>query len=166
MRIAGIGVIIVVIGAVIAGFIAIGSPADSRARRFDQQRLGHLSTIQWQVVSYWQTKGSLPKTLDDLNDDLSGFRVPVDPDTGKSYAYETRGSNAFSLCAVFFREGGSGEKGKYPPFRAPMMMSAKPVPYPDGGPFVSESWQHGAGRTCFERTIDPQRYKPYREKQE
>lgn len=160
MRIVGIIVICIVLGAVIAAFFSIGSPADSRARRFDQQRLSHLSTIQWQIVSYWQTKGALPSALGNLTDDISGFRVPVDPDTGQSYEYKTSGQNAFSLCAVFSREGGTVEKGKYPPFRVAMMIPAKPVPYPDGGPFVSESWQHGADRTCFKRTIDPERYKP------
>ena len=32
-------------------------------------------------------------------------------------------------------------------------------PYPGGG--MNESWDHEAGRVCFERTIDKDLYPPY-----
>ena len=41
-------------------------------------------------------------------------------------------------------------------------MYARPMPAGVGEKgATSESWQHGAGDTCFERTIDPERYPPY-----
>jgi hypothetical protein len=47
-------------------------------------------------------------------------------------------------------------------FRESMPMfadkMATSVAYPGSS---NESWDHEAGKTCFERTIDPEIYKPY-----
>ena len=37
-------------------------------------------------------------------------------------------------------------------------VATSSYPYPGG---VNESWDHQAGRTCFERTIDKDIYPPY-----
>jgi len=70
--------------------------------RFDDQRVADLQNIQAQIVyNFWQQKGSLPDTLDELNDDISGFRAPVDPASGGAYEYRRLGDLGFKLCAVF-----------------------------------------------------------------
>ncbi len=133
---------------VVAGFTVAGSPAKERARKFDEQRVSNLSSIQWQIVEYWRSKESLPNELSDLNDPLRGFYVPRDPDTGKKYEYIKKGEMSFELCATFSRPS----EGFYP---------EKPRPVKDaymGG--LDEYWEHGEGRTCFERTIDRDFYPP------
>ncbi len=46
---------------VVAGFFIVGSPADIRLLRLDDQKQNDLSNIQWQVVNYWQLKEVLPQ---------------------------------------------------------------------------------------------------------
>ncbi|OHA18514.1 MAG: hypothetical protein A2836_00875 [Candidatus Taylorbacteria bacterium RIFCSPHIGHO2_01_FULL_45_63] len=137
---------------VIGGFIVMGSPATARKMRFDERRVSDLQSIQWQIVNYWQQKGELPKTLFDLEDSISGFTVPSDPEIGPGYNYSMSvGSLSFKLCANFSLESDDKiSRGGY-----------KSIPYPvtnEFGGAISENWKHGTGETCFDRTIDPKLY--------
>jgi len=135
--------------AVIGGFFIVGSPKEARLRVADEERGGHLQSIQWQIVNYWQSKGKLPEKLDDLNDPIGGFTVPSDPQTGAPYEYRVKGQYTFELCATFARPSSENVP----------LMTAKPIPAaPYGG--IQENWMHGEGKTCFERTIDPDFYPP------
>ena len=113
--------------------------------------MSDLTNIQYQVVNYWQTKQKLPTALSDLNDPISGFTVPVDPQPEDSYSYKTSGTMSFELCATF---------NEISPGTVPDTMT---VPMPAGavGGSISDDWWHGAGDTCFIRTIDPERYPPF-----
>jgi hypothetical protein len=151
---AGVG-ILVVLAAIIGGFIIVGSPAKQRALRFDQQRVNDLSTIQSQVVySHYQTKGAVPISLSELTDSISGYKVPVDPETKNPYEYTKKDNLSFELCATFVLSTqdleGRGEFG-----RGYYGYTTSAI-YPDGG--LDNNWKHEAGRTCFTRTIDPQKY--------
>lgn len=127
-----------------AGFLLIGSPSYQRQIRIDDQRVNDLQNIQYQVVEYWIPKGELPSSLSDLDNPLTGFSVPVDPETMQSYEYRATGDLTFELCATFTTELESG-------------TPVRPTePYM---PIGSEHWDHGAERTCFTRTIDPELYK-------
>lgn len=132
---------------IVAGFFIIGSPASQRALRIDSQRVSDLQSIQSQVVYVYQQKGKLPATLAELNDPLSYFMVPVDPATKQPYEYMVKGTLAFELCATFTAEDASN-LGSGP-------RAVAPTPYGK-----NDNWQHGAGRQCFERTIDPELYPP------
>jgi hypothetical protein len=142
-----------ILASIVLGFMVIGSPASQRDRRHDVDRANDLQSLQWQIVNYWQQKKVLPATLGDLRDPLSGFNIPVDPETGASYEYVRKGELSFDLCATFGEK--SFESGRYPGgMPRPVMYDASvPARFPD-------SWEHGAGRTCFERTIDPELYPP------
>ena len=142
---------ILVVLTVVAGFFIVGTPQQARLYRIDQQKVNDLSTIQYQVVNYWQSKQALPKALTDLNDPLSGFSVPVDPQANDSYTYKATGALSFELCATFnaFSEGTS------------LYGISAPIAAGVAGKPISDNWQHLAGVTCFERTIDPQRYPPF-----
>ena len=144
----GIAAGVLVLAAIVSGFLIIGSPSTQRLLRADQQKVGDLQTIQWQVVNYWQQKQKLPAVLTDLEDPISGFTVPTDRETGAPYEYRVIGTTSFELCATFnkesLREKANGS--------VPRPVSVYGV--------ESENWQHGAGELCFERTIDPERYPP------
>jgi hypothetical protein len=106
-----------------------------------------LQGIQWQAVNYWQRKGAMPNALADLNDSISGYVAPVDPETGVPYEYTLQNAAAlkFQICATFSLENQEDRS------------AAKPLyPYDMG----SQSWNHPAGRHCFDRQIDQQLYPP------
>lgn len=153
-------------------FCVMGSPAKQRLLRFDEKRLGDLQSIQWQVISYFQSKQKLPENLQELNNPLSGQTLPVDPEFEKGITYEYNVLDAkllkFELCATFalpipkgwveYQNGGGimpYTSGAYP--AKDIAVSSSPE-YRGG---INESWEHKAGRACFERTIDKELYPPY-----
>jgi hypothetical protein len=138
---AGLFVLVSIIG----GFIIMGSPMTQRKIRLDEQKTQNLQTIQWQIINVWQQKGSLPVALAELNDPISGFYVPVDPESAMAYEYRKTGTLAFELCADFNTESKKTD-------------SMKSYGMDLGGLAGQENWQHGVGRVCFTRIIDPQLY--------
>lgn len=140
----GIFVLAVVVGA----FFIIGSPMSARLAQFDQQKVSELQGIQSEIVNYWQRKEKLPANLSDLNDAISGYKVPIDPQSGVVYEYNIKDTAnlSFELCAVFNKEGKT--------------FGEAYAPIPAARDLYSQNWDHSAGRVCFERTIDKQLYPP------
>jgi len=134
-------VLIVIVGS----FFIIGSPATARLVQFDQQKVSDLQNIQYQVVNYWQRKEAMPASLSDLNDTISGFVAPIDPQTKASYEYRPISVTdlSFELCATFNKPTTTA--------------TAAYTKYPVNG---DQNWWHDVGRVCFERTIDRQLYPP------
>lgn len=152
--------IVLAVAAIVMGFVAVGSPAKQRALRFDSQRVSDLSNIQGQVITYWTQKQKLPLALTDLNDTLSGFIVPTDPETKAAYEYSIKavsGKLSFELCSTF-GEVAQDNAGKGAYYGGGMYTTYPQYPSPVGG--VSEVWSHDKGRVCFDRTIDPDKYPP------
>jgi hypothetical protein len=148
MRVFVIAAIVLVATAVVFGFFTVGSPFRQRLAKFDEEKIGHLGTIQWQIVYFWQNKQRLPQSLDELIDTISGFVPPRDPQSGTSYEYRVTGEHSFELCANF----NLSSKDVAGALRALPQSPAFPAP--------NQNWEHGSGRTCFERTIDPELYPP------
>ena len=152
---------VIILISVIGAFFIIGSPMKARLAQFDQQKVGDLQNIQSQVVNYWQRKGELPQSLANLNDSISGYVVPNDPQTtSQPYEYNIKDSATltFELCANFNLDSNiqsrTAKSGTVEYVRQP--MPTYPMSY-DG---YSQNWDHAAGRVCFERTIDEQLYPP------
>jgi len=157
--------LIMVLAAIVMGFVAVGSPQKQRDLRFDNQRVNDLTNIQWQVISRWQQTGKLPNNLTELSDAISGFYPPQDPETEAVYEYSSKWTPvmssypSFELCATFSRES-QDVKGRGASYTSGMGGDAyygKDISYPYPGG-MNDSWAHKEGRTCFERTIDPTRY--------
>ncbi len=145
----GIAVGVLTLVAVVSGFFIIGTPNHVRMLRFDEQKVQDLQNIQYQVVNYWQTKRKLPENTAALVDPLTGYTLPVDPQTKASYTYIAADKLSFTLCATFNESTPDvAGRGAYP---------TKEVSYPSMGG-VDENWKHGEGDVCFTRTIDPERY--------
>ncbi|MES2135146.1 MAG: DUF5671 domain-containing protein [Patescibacteria group bacterium] len=138
----GLAVIVtlIVLATVIGGFFIIGSPQSQRSLRLDQQRISDLQNIQYQLTYYWQQKQKLPVRVSELEDPLVGFFAPTDPESGLSYRYESTGDKSFKLCANFSLPSPETPKG-----------AVVHLTYP-----AQESWEHGEGEQCFDRTIDPE----------
>lgn len=138
--------VVLVVGSIVAGFSVLGTPQSQRMLRYDSQKVSDLQNIQWQLVNYWQQKGVLPASLSQLEDPISGFIAPLDPQSKKPYEYKKTGTMSFDLCAEFNKslEGRNVSKGEIS------------YPVPAGG--LSDNWQHEAGLKCFSRSIDPELY--------
>ncbi len=155
-----IGVGVLAIGTIIAGFFIVGTPAQARLARFDAQKVSDLQNIQSQIIGFYKAKQKLPAALADINTSLSYGPLPTDPQTGESYVYETTGALAFKLCAVFNQENISKTYSK--PAPAVMLYSPNVTTNPVTGArsVAVDNWQHGNGQVCFDRTIDPSFYPP------
>lgn len=136
----GAGVGALAIMTVIGGFLLIGSPSHLRELRYDSQRVSDLQNLQSQIISYWQREHALPSGLSSLDDPLAGYRVPADPATNAPYEYTKTGTASFLLCATF---------------SAPSQAAGPSYP---GAMDPEQAFMHAAGRTCFARTIDPNKY--------
>jgi hypothetical protein len=134
---------LLVLVAIIIGFLSVGSPSTERDRRMDERRVQDLTSIQNTIVyTYWQKTGKLPATLGELNDPLMPYVVPVDPETKQPYEYHTLSATSFKLCATFETKSDDTETNYGM----------------DYGVRELGSFKHDAGRVCFERTIDPALY--------
>lgn len=91
-------VIAVMAGAVVAGVLALGSPAHQRERRLDQQRISHLAEIAQMIEIYQLQEKVLPTTL---AFDGDSRRAPRDPLTAQPYEYTVIDANRYQLCAMF-----------------------------------------------------------------
>lgn len=135
---------IVALSVIVCGVIIIGSPSLQRARNLDEQRVNDLSNIQSQIVyMQWQNKGSVPTSTSALNDPISNFILPTDPETNKDYSYKMISKNSFELCADFKtvnKNEADATKARYV------------------GGMINENWQHDATTTCFTRVIDEKLY--------
>lgn len=146
----------IVILAIVVGFFILSTPKSERLRRLDERRVSDLQSIQWQVINYWQTKNELPEGLSSLEDQTTGVRPPVDPETGLIYEYKIIPEKdlTFELCADFKTNSSSSIDAKN-------VLSRPMMPYEIG--LEAWNWQHSAGHFCFERTIDPEQYPPFKD---
>lgn len=143
----------VVLALIVAGFFIVGSPSTQRNRRFDEQRINDLQSIQYQIVyNYWTKKNRLPTSLNDLNDDISGFIIPIDPVTDETYGYKVKSQYLFDLCATF--KTNNKYTGSSNNFESPRLKMSSPFPGK-----IENNWEHGSGEVCFSRNIDPELYR-------
>ncbi len=150
-RIVSIASAVIVVSAIRMGFFIVGSPAKQRAMRFDDERVQDLQNIQGNLINYWTQKSKLPAQLNKLTDSLSGFSPPVDPDTKQSYEYSVKDDHAFQLCATFVYSSETDQQNKF---------ASVPMPYRVKG---MDNWSHASGHVCFDRSIDPELYRPVSE---
>src|SRR3989344_3524631 len=149
-----IGVAVLAIATIVAGFFIVGTPAQARLARFDTQKVSDLQNIQSQIINYWQAKQKLPATITDLNNSLAYGPIPVDPQSDKPYTFKATGTLTFKLCATFNGES-RWNQNQFAETRAVM-----PTPEGAKGMMAQDNWQHEAGEECFSRTIDPSFYPP------
>ncbi len=149
-------------------FYIMGSPTTQRLLRLDDRRVSDLQNIQYQIINYWQQKEKLPANLAELASPISGYSIPVEPEfeKGLMYEYKVKDNLTFELCATFAKPIQKGwreySNGGITPMYSEKDIAVSSYPYPGGG--VNESWDHQAGKTCFNRTIDPEIYPPFNKK--
>ena len=135
---------IIVIGSIVWGFSVLGSPRTQRLIKYDEQKVRDLESLEAIVVNYFKSKETTPSSMDELmaNRGYGGFN---DQQTNKSYEYRKINDLSYELCAEFNKSSedmipkGSGYN--YSP----------PRPFYDN---YGYSWNHPAGRHCFQRSVD------------
>lgn len=138
-KISAIVALILVIAAIITGFMVIGSPRTQRLVKYDEQRVMDLQSINQSIIYYYELKGSLPNTLNEVVSSGNYMILPTDPETYASYEYIMIDQNAktYELCATFNTDSTS-INGNIAPSRVEINPN---------------SWNHPAGRYCFSQTI-------------
>jgi hypothetical protein len=135
---------LIILAGIVYGVIQNGSPSTLKARQMDERRINDLVNIQSQIVyTQWQNKGDVPTNLETLNEPISGFVVPKDPETGESYEYKKISKNSFELCANFKTKSEIANS-----------TYTKPIQIEN----INDNWKHEIGRVCFERIIDQKLY--------
>ena len=140
---------LIVLSVIVYGIVIIGSPMEQRAKNLDSNRVNDLRSIQSQIVyTHWQNKGDIPENLTELNDPISSYIVPTDPETKADYEYTKISKNSFELCATFKTISSTTDE-----------TVAKSTSYYYGeDDSANQNWQHNAEKTCFTRTIDTKIY--------
>lgn len=121
---------VAVLATVVAAMAVIGSPAQQRQQRFDEQRVQALERIETAIDMHVGVRRALPDSLDALRQSPHGAGVRVvDPQTGAPFGYSRLDARRYELCADFV----TARRGEA---RGVASMGAK--------------WAHPAGRHCFE----------------
>ncbi len=150
-RSVAIGVLVLMLATIVAGFFIIGTPAQALRYREDEQKVSDLQQIQSQVISYWQQNGALPSSLDKISQPLTGGSLPIDQQAGQEYSYSIVNKTTFKLCATF--------NATTAPYAITQNELTIPVAAPGGQRNDAQtSWFHDAGQQCFTRIIDPSQY--------
>lgn len=131
---------LIVIFAVISGFLKIETPGEVREMNIDRTQVADLGQIQYQVQAYGITEGALPATLDEA---FGGLPVPEAPEGREAYRYEVVSATNFKLCATFAYPTSEAERVKYPDIFVTEPMMVDNV----------YNWNHGEGEWCFERVV-------------
>ena len=133
------GASIIVITVLVLGFLNSDTPSQVRDMRFDDQQISDLSDMQWRIEDHYRINKNLPATVAEL---YVGISVPVAPEGRETYSYSIIDEDTYELCASFMYESANGRIGE----RAVIFdESIAKNPY--------NNWDHGTGRTCFERTV-------------
>ena len=92
---------VAVAAALVAGLVALGSPAGQRRERLDARRAQDLEAISRAVDRFEATRERLPTSLDELRRGSDTVVPILDPVTRETYGYQTGEGTAYELCAVF-----------------------------------------------------------------
>jgi hypothetical protein len=129
-----------VIAVLVLGFFNSDTPKEAREMRLDQQQIDSLSDMEWRISDHFQINKSLPSDIETL---YVGIEAPKAPEDRKSYEYKIIDEDTYELCATFAKP--SMQNGNNIARPAMSATEALKNPY--------NNWDHGEGRTCFERTV-------------
>jgi uncharacterized membrane protein len=168
---ASIGAGLVVVVAIIGTFITLGTPQQVRHMRNDEQRVMDLQNLQSQIISWYQSHGTLPENLATLKQ-VSYATEPRDPEylKGATYRYRVidKKDHRYELCGTFATSSHDPlvirkDRATAGSVYYPVTMSARRVDAPGGDvstTSLENPWQHDKGDFCFPQTIDTHMY-PY-----
>ena len=106
----GISAAVIVLIAIVWGFILTGSPAAQRERQFDDRRVEDLRAIKSEILNIVYAGKPvettlvkpLPRTIEEVAASATYQKLNlVDPENGNPYVYTVQDATHYQLCAVF-----------------------------------------------------------------
>lgn len=137
----GVGACVLVCIFLILGFTRIGTPAEVRERNIDSTQVQTLQDMQYRIEEAYRVDATLPKVIDQV---FVGSTVPLTEKGRAAYTYTVIGTTTYELCAEFAFPSTNSQSG----------LETRPVLVADE--FMQKNpytWDHGAGKWCFEREI-------------
>ncbi len=130
---------VVVLVALISGFMKIETPAQVREMRIDQAQVNDLQIIQNRIEEFYTRNNTLPASLTEL---YTGLVAPIASAERVAYRYNVVDKTTYQLCAEF----------AYPTQKSVHEYSMAAT---RKGEFYTRdfAWDHGTGEKCFERKI-------------
>lgn len=133
--------VVVIVGSLIGSLFVVESPAVTRLKKYDSQRINELMEISNLLAVDYDLLKKLPADLSDLK-----FKRFVDPVSGKPYDYRVIDERSYELCADFALVS---EGDDYGYMSDPYTLRAYPW------------YAHQAGHQCFTKKIeDPNQLAP------
>lgn len=123
-KLAAIGSSILVLVALLIGLYILGTPAEERSRRLDEQRVADLLQLSRAINRNFTFSERLPANLTDVVDGQLIRQLPTDPETEAIYQYEILDSDSYRLCAEFSIASDEGN--------------------------LDDFWSHSMGQQCFD----------------
>ena len=130
----------IVVALVLAfGFTHSDSPAKVREMKIDSQQTTDLNDMQYRIEDHYRLNNALPK---DVQTVFIGAPAPHAVTGRTAYEYKIVDATTFELCATF----------SYPSQNTALNA---PQPAAVNGEMKNpyNNWDHGAGKTCFERKV-------------
>lgn len=128
------GTTLIIIVAVLFGFMNIETPAEVRQMKIDDQQITDLQNIQMGVEEYYRLNAMLPSTVSELYD---GGNIPQAPEGRVDYTYTVTGETNYELCATFVTASTNNDARQ---ISSPIMEK-------------NYSWIHTEGEKCFQRVV-------------
>ena len=130
---------VIILAAVVFGFIHIPSPTIVREQKIDANQIMDLQSIQYKIQEYMAISSStLPQTIDEA---FGEFVPPKAADGREAYSYKVT-DRGFELCAEFAHDMPNDQS-----LGIPVMDKMQPI-------INSGDWQYKAGHFCFERFLN------------
>jgi hypothetical protein len=143
----GTGAAVIVIAALVLGFMNTQTPQEVREYKLDTTQINDLSLIQSNIEVFSSASSKLPETIDKA---FAGMEVPTAPEDRAAYEYRITSPATYELCATFAHESSKAEQ----------MQNAQPVYVDNAFMKGNENWAHGEGHWCFTRNVAPQGLQP------
>lgn len=145
--------IIAFFAVVILSFVSLGSPAQIRHEKYDQERITALKSLNSEIRAFAKREKHLPDSLDELNAYYISQWIR-DPETGEKYEYRKINGYDYKICAEFGADYRPEERvvsrGNY----GFSLFDIFGVAYrgkAEVRSYVDEEWYYEPGKWCFEK---------------
>jgi hypothetical protein len=126
----------------VSGFIFYGSPAEVRAKKFDQATIQQLEQVKNVLNSYYDVQKTVPDKLEDVLDRSKSPDSYItdmtlrNPETNTIFEYKKISADSYEIC-VEFKTSNKDQKNNQQRFNYDM----------------ESRWPHDKGRACFTETV-------------
>lgn len=136
----GGAVSVLVIGLLVGGFTQSDTPEKVRMMRIDEEQTTSLSDMQYRIEDHYRINKALPTDISSL---YIGIEAPKATLGRDAFSYKVQDDDTYELCATFAYPSQNGTETTVPQ----EVNGSIPMKNP------YSNWDHGAGTTCFERTV-------------